>query len=251
MRIPRLYLPAALSVGESVKLTETAFRHAVQALRLKPGARLTLFNGEGGEFSAKLENIEKRRASARIETFTEREVESRLHITLVQAISKGERMDYTLQKAVELGVNRIVPVLSEYSVVNLPDERLQKRREHWQAVVISACEQSGRNRIPAVAGSLALSNWLVDDCGGECLKLLLNPVAKRSLNSLSGSAPERVTLLIGPEGGLSPDEIALAERAGFTGVALGPRILRTETAGVAALAALQILWGDFDRPAGD
>jgi 16S rRNA (uracil1498-N3)-methyltransferase len=209
-----------------------------------------LFNGEGGEFSATLDNIEKRQATAQIEAFVARDVESCLHITLIQAVSKGERMDYTLQKAVELGVNRIVPVFSKYSVVNLSGERRQKRLDHWQGVIISACEQCGRNRIPAVVEPLELTDWLAGKPADEGLNIMLDPAAECTLKTLKDTSAGKVALLIGPEGGLSEDEIALAQQAGFTGIILGPRVLRTETAGVAALAALQMLWGDFDYPAG-
>ena len=244
MRIPRFYLALPLIVGNTVILTDRAFRHAVQVLRLKPGSPIVLFNGAGGEFQATLEHIERRQATARVEAFIDREVESPLSITLIQAISKGERMDYTLQKAVELGVHCIVPVLSERSVVNLPKDRRQKRWQHWQGVLIGACEQCARNRLPILSEPTELTHWLSNDSGSS-LKLLLNPTAENHFNSLVPNTDQPIHLLIGPEGGLSSGEIALAELSGFIGICLGPRVLRTETAGVVALTALQMLWGDL------
>lgn len=245
MRIPRFYLPLPLETGNTVTLKDNAFRHAIQVLRLRSESPVVLFNGQGGEFQATLQQVERRRASVRIEAFIDRETESPLDITLIQAISKGERMDYTLQKAVELGVHHIIPVFSEHSVVNLSAERLQKRRQHWQGVIIGACEQCGRNRLPTLSEPVALKTWL-NSHDKSSLNLLLNPTAESSFKSLLRTTDKPIDLLIGPEGGLSPDEITLAEQTGFTGIRLGPRILRTETAGVVALTALQMLWGDFE-----
>lgn len=224
-------------------MSDAAFNHVVRVLRLKPGAPLILFNGAGGEFRATLKSVERREALAQVDDFVAKEVESSLEIILAQGISKGERMDYTLQKAVELGVYIIVPLFTERSMVNLSRERLGNRLRHWQGVVIGACEQSGRNRLPVVLEPLALPTWLQDE-HKPGLSLVLDPSAEQGLTDLV--SPYRlVTLLIGPEGGLSPEEIALAMVAGFTGVQLGPRVMRTETAGIAALAALQVLWGDL------
>lgn len=244
MRISRFYIPLALNVGETIVLPDSAFRHAIQVLRLKPGARLILFNGAGGEFQAILEQVERRQATALVEAFIPHETESTLAVTLIQAVSKGERMDYTLQKAVELGVHHIVPVISARSVVNLSKERLQKRLSHWQGVIISACEQCGRNRLPTLHEPIALSDYL-SETGNNSLNLLLNPDAERSLKALPPAAGQDIRLLIGPEGGFTGDEIELSEQAGFIGIRLGPRVLRTETAGIVALAALQTLWGDL------
>ena len=243
MRIPRIHLPAPLAVGMTVSLTDNGFNHVVQVLRLKPGAPLILFNGEGGEFSATLDRVERRGAAATIEAFSTREAETPLRVRLVQGISKGERMDYTLQKAVELGVSAILPLLTERSVVNLPRDRLDKRLLHWRGVVSGACEQCGRNRLPPVLEPLEFRTWL-GDSPISGLGLALDPLATQGLRELARPAAA-LTLLIGPEGGLSTAEIALAEAAGFSGIRLGPRVLRTETAAVAALAALQALWGDL------
>jgi 16S rRNA (uracil1498-N3)-methyltransferase len=238
MRVPRIFVPIPLSTDALVTLDGTAANHVTRVLRLKPGAELVLFNGEGGEYPAVLEAA----ATARLGAWRATECESPLTITLVQGISRAERMDYTIQKAVELGVTRIVPVFAGRSVVELRGERLQRRMQHWQGVIIGACEQCGRNRVPALDTAMDLSDWLRTPESSSML-LVLNHRATTAPNSLQ--RPTALTLLIGPEGGLDDSELAQAECAGFIGMRLGPRVLRTETAGVAALAALQTLWGDF------
>jgi 16S rRNA (uracil1498-N3)-methyltransferase len=244
MRIPRIYLPAPLRVGTTVSLGGEAYNHVVRVLRFKPGAPLTLFNGEGGEFSAVLERIDGGEASARIDAYTDREAESPLRVLLVQGIAKRERMDYTLQKSVELGVAAIQPLFSERGVVNLQGERLTRRMKHWRGIVAGACEQSGRNRLPPMYSPQPLSRWLANFHAAG-LKLLCNAHATRRISELTSPELPEITLLIGPEGGLSPREIAVAQSSGFTQVRLGPRVMRTETAGLAALAVLQTLWGDL------
>jgi 16S rRNA (uracil1498-N3)-methyltransferase len=243
MRIPRIYLSVPLYTGTRVTLRETPFHHVVRVLRLKPGAALTLFNGQGGEFRAVLMSVEQRNATVNVEAFVDRETESPLEVLLAQGIAKGERMDYALQKAVELGVNHILPVFTERSVVNLKGERLMRRLHHWRGVVAGACEQSGRNRLPTVLKPMQLCPWLAS-CGRQGVRLVLDPAAEQGLGNLIRPV-DAITLLIGPEGGLSPAEIATSAAAGFTSIRLGPRIMRTETAGIAALAALQVLWGDL------
>lgn len=243
MRIPRFYLPLPLMVGVTVSLSDDAFNHAIRVLRLKPGASLALFNGEGGVFSATLTDISKREAQAQITGMLTGTMESPLRVVLAQGVSRGEKMDYTLQKAVELGVFAIQPLFTERSGVALRGERLDRKIQHWRGIVIGACEQCGRNRLPDVREPLTLTAWL-EQLGKSGLRLLLDPLADHSLRGLEPPM-NGITLLIGPEGGLSPAEIAQAGRAGFTSVRLGPRILRTETAGVAALAAMQALWGDW------
>lgn len=240
MRIPRLFQPGPLDSGRLVELDEAVFVHAVRVLRLKPGALLTLFDGGGGEYDAVLETVERRTATVRLGRFRALDCESPLQITLVQGVSRGERMDYALQKAVELGATAIQPVLCERSPPREPD-RLDKRWRHWQGVVISACEQCGRNRLPALGKTLKLTDWLARSDRPE-QGLMLDPDAATGLAALPrpGGA---LSLLVGPEGGLSRQEIAAA--GDLTGIRLGPRILRTETAGAAALAALQTLWGDL------
>ncbi len=243
MRIPRFYLPDLLSVGMTVSLDDNAFAHAVRVLRLKPNAPLILFNGRGGAFAATLTEIGKRNAAAQITAVLPGEVESSLTIALAQGVSRGDNMDYTVQKAVELGVAVIQPLFTERGGVDLSGERLERKVQHWRGVVIGACEQCGRNQLPELREPLSLAGWL-ERAAEPGLRLLLDPVAESGLRGLEPSSA-LITLLIGPEGGLSPAEISQAQRAGFSGVRLGPRILRTETAGVAALAALQALWGDL------
>ena len=216
----------------------------IRVLRLKPGAHLILFNGAGGEFHAILEYMDKHTATARVEKYVAREAESFLKITLAQSIAKGERMDYSLQKATELGIDSILPLITQRSVVRLSNDQLAKRLLHWQRVVISACEQCGRNRIPGILTPLNYLDWLQIRPQDE-MALVLNPDATKSLSQLSPPTGS-ITLLIGPEGGLTADEISAAKVAGFIDICMGPRILRTETAGVAALAALQTLWGDLN-----
>lgn len=242
MNAPRFYCREALSQGARIELPEPVARHAVRVLRLPPGAAMTLFDGRGGEYPAIIERIEKDRVFAELGAWCDSERESPLAVTLVQAVQAGEKMDFTIQKAVELGVTGIVPVDSRRSVVRLTGERAGKRVAHWQGVAASACEQCGRNQVPLVAPLERLDQWLARPAGGA-LRLMLAPDAPNTLADLA-PAPS-VQLLIGAEGGLDPQEVVAAGHAGFVPVRLGPRVLRTETAGLAALAALQTLWGDF------
>lgn len=242
MNSPRFYCREPLAPGARIDLPEPVARHAVRVLRLPPGASLVLFDGRGGEYDATIERIERDRVVATLGNWRDTERESRLAITLVQALQAGEKMDYTIQKAVELGISGIVPVESRRSVTRLAGERAAKRVAHWQGVVASACEQCGRNRLPLVTPVEPLDHWLARPPEGG-LRLMLAPGAELSLADLAPT--DRVQLLIGAEGGLDPQEIIAARQVGFQAVRLGPRILRTETAGLAALAALQALWGDF------
>lgn len=239
---PRLYCDLALSPGAEIVLPEAAARHAVSVLRLQAGDALNLFNGEGGEYSASIIAVNKRETRARLLEFHATERESPVDITLALGISAGERMDYSLQKATELGVSAIQPLATERSVVKLAGERADKRLQHWQHVVIAACEQCGRNRVPAVAPVQKLFAYLADVDRSKRL-LMLSPDANAPLKRVAPATG--VILLIGAEGGLAPAEYQAAEARGFEPVKLGPRILRTETAPVAALAVLQALWGDL------
>jgi len=238
---PRLYCDLALFAESEITLTEGAARH-VAALRLQSGGALTVFNGLGGEYQASLIDTAKRGTRVRIHEHIAIERESALQITLALGISAGDRMDYSLQKATELGVTAIQPLATERSVVRLAADRAEKRLAHWQNVVIAACEQCGRNRVPQVGPVLALTNYLASVEPGQRL-LMLTPGAALALKQ--GARTTAITLLIGAEGGFGPDERAAAELAGFKPVSLGPRILRTETAPVAAIAVLQTLWGDL------
>jgi 16S rRNA (uracil1498-N3)-methyltransferase len=241
MSAPRFYLDQPLAPGARLTLPPGPARHAVRALRLAVGDAITLFNGRGGEYAARIERIQRDEVAVSVTGFADVECESRLRVMLAQGISSGERMDYTLQKAVELGVAAIQPIAARRSVVKLAGERADKRVAHWQGVVASACEQCGRNQLPPVAAPLTLANWLAD-AGGRLL--FLSPLADARLADLS--APVAMDCLVaGPEGGFEADEIAALHAAGAIPVRLGPRVLRTETAALAALAAMQTLWGDF------
>ncbi|MCG5534762.1 16S rRNA (uracil(1498)-N(3))-methyltransferase [Ectothiorhodospira mobilis] len=246
MRIPRCFLPHTLKPGEEIPLDERAHRHVVQVLRLRPGAPLVLFNGEGGEYEATLCAAGRRDSRVRVERHHPRDTRPALPVTLVQGLAKGDRMDYSLQKATELGVTRIQPVITRRSVTSDDPRRLEKRTAHWRGVVLSACEQSGRNDLPTVAEPMPLARWLEgqDAAAEDSLHIVLSPEAPTGLRGLH-PRPTAVTLLIGPEGGLEEAEIGQAVHTGFTPVRLGPRVLRTETAGVAALAVIQALWGDL------
>lgn len=241
----RFHFEGKLGNGSEVRLHPDAAHHAVRVLRLVVGEPVVLFDGLGGEFEARITRIDRGDVSVKTGAHMDVERESRLHVTLVQGLSSGDRMDITLQKAVELGVAAIQPVATERSVVKLKDERAQRRVEHWQNLVIAACEQCGRNRVPEVAAVLGLPEWLAQiemPTPQNEGRLLLSPGAAQSLKELAPMT--RMTLLVGPEGGLSP-ETQLAQSRGFQPVRLGPRILRTETAALATLSAIQALWGDF------
>ena len=243
MNLPRFYCREALAPGAHVELPAPVARHAVRVLRLPPGAPMILFDGRGGEYLAHIQRIERDHVVAELGAWSDVECESRLSVTLVQAVQAGDKMDYTIQKAVELGVKDIVPVDSRRSVIRLSGERAGKRVAHWQGVVASACEQCGRNQVPNVAPLEKLENWLARPVPPNTLRLMLAPEAEETL---AGIVPTgKVQLLIGAEGGLDPQEMIAAKQAGFQAVSLGPRVLRTETAGLAALAAMQALWGDF------
>lgn len=243
MANPRIYQPSSFQLDETFALSEDAFGHVIRVLRLKDGEQITFFNGQDlQEFSATLTNVSKKKADALITEITSIENESPLNIHLGQGISRGDRMDFTLQKSVELGVNSITPLFTERCGVKLTGERLAKKREQWQKIVISACEQSGRCTVPLVNEPIWLDEWLQQPT--EALKLNLHPKAAHSIMSLP-SESQRVRLLIGPEGGLSDQEIARANEHSFNDVLLGPRVLRTETAALTAITALQCRYGDL------
>ncbi len=243
MRLTRVHLAGPLAAGTEVTLPEAAARHVTRVLRLRPGAALQLFDGSGADFSAQITEVAGPRVRARILERIDGLPESPLAVTLVQAVSRGERMDWTLQKATELGVRRIQPVLSARSVVRLDGQQGERRLRHWQAVVASACEQCGRSVLPVVEAPLDLPRYL-EAPRGAGRRLVLAPDGPASIGGLAAGL-DRVELLIGPEGGLDAAEVAAAGRAGFERVRLGPRVLRTETAGIAALAVLQALAGDL------
>ena len=240
--MPRFYLSEVLSAGRAVSLPDNVVRH-LHVLRLKPDEEIVLFNGDGKAYPARLGVLEKRRATAEILREEEADNESPLNITLVQAVSSGERMDFTLQKSVELGVDEIRPVLSERCVVRLDGERAAKRVARWQEIVVSACEQSGRNTVPQVLPLVSYQEAL-RQMPSEKTKLLMSVRNAQKLNRITPSS-DGLIFMVGPEGGWTEREEQQAFGAGFQAVTLGPRVLRTETASLAAIAAMQTLWGDF------
>ncbi|MDJ0738917.1 MAG: 16S rRNA (uracil(1498)-N(3))-methyltransferase [Gammaproteobacteria bacterium] len=240
MRIPRVYVDQSLHRGATLSLDGRPGHYITQVLRLRVGQALTLFDGSGSDYHATVTHASRRECRVAVGELAATEAPGRLHVHLGIGVSRGERMDFAIQKAVELGVAAITPLFTERCVVRLTGERLQQRVLHWRGVVISACEQSGRSRVPPLATPTGLGDWLAAHPGG----LVLQHRAGATLAALP--PPETpLPLLIGPEGGLTDDEAGQACAAGFTAVRLGPRIMRTETAPLAALAAIQALWGDF------
>ncbi|MBP0599167.1 16S rRNA (uracil(1498)-N(3))-methyltransferase [Herbaspirillum sp. LeCh32-8] len=241
--MPRFFCPQALSVGSALALPEHIAHH-VQVLRMQPGDNLTLFNGEGGEYTATLSTVEKKRAHAEVKTFSPREAELPYALTLAQALPEGSKMDWIVEKAVELGATAIQPLAAQRCVVRLAGERAEKKQAHWQGIVQAAAEQCGRNRLPHLGDLSDFKRWV----GQSDLhrRILLSP---RGEQALSGWArhhpPQAVTLMIGPEGGFNPDEEELACAQGALMLTMGPRVLRTETAGMAALTTLNAIWGEM------
>jgi len=243
MRLTRVYVDEPLASGAQIRLGESAAGHVVRVLRLRSGDVLTLFNGRGGEYAASIDKLHGGEVTLSVGEHRPIERESPFPLTLAQGVSRGERMDLVVQKATELGVARLVPVLTERSVVRLDTEQADRKSSHWRAIVTAACEQCGRNRLPEVALPAQLREFLRQSAG-DGVRLLLSPEATRRIEDAPRSATG-VTVLIGPEGGLSEAEQEDALAAGFTAVNLGPRVLRTETAAIAALTLLQRAFGDL------
>ncbi|PLZ03347.1 16S rRNA (uracil(1498)-N(3))-methyltransferase [Burkholderia sp. WAC0059] len=246
--MPRFFVDAPLEPGDLVTLPDEVARH-VQVLRLQPGDTLALFNGTGGEHGAEVVELERRHASVRIGERRDVEAEPPYRLTLAQGIAGGDKMDWLIEKAVELGVARFAPLATARSVVRLSGERALRRQSHWQRIVRAACEQCGRNRLPDVEPAREIDAWLdalPPAPDGDQLRIVLSPRASRPFAALPADPPAGdVLLLIGPEGGLSPEEETAAGARGFVAVELGPRVLRTETAGIAVLAALAARWGGW------
>ncbi|WBA84150.1 16S rRNA (uracil(1498)-N(3))-methyltransferase [Endozoicomonas sp. GU-1] len=241
MRNPRIYSAQPLQADSAIELFENAANHVGRVLRMRPAEPLVLFNGQGGAWQGTVESVSKKSVTVYLESFIEGNAQSPLTIELGQTLSRGERMDYAIQKATEAGVTAITPLWSERCEVKLNAERLDKRVKHWQQVAISACEQCGRNIVPTIHTPVKLEDWLTTRATE--LNFVLH---HRTREKLSGFAqPESVSLLIGPEGGLTAQEIELAEDHRFNPLALGPRVLRTETAPVVAITLMQYLWGDY------
>lgn len=243
MRVARVHVPPPLVQGSKVTLPDSVAYHLTKVLRMRAGALVIVFDGIGNEHYAEILALDSKQVTIRIEEAIRGDTESPLQITLVQGVSRAERMDWTLQKATELGVHAIAPVITSRSVVRLDDRQANKKLEHWQAIVVSACEQSGRRVIPTVQAPVRLHDYF-SKTNPDNLKLVLDPEATITLTNQPRPLKD-VELLIGPEGGLDDDELQAAVAAGFTPVRLGPRILRTETASVVALSVMQALWGDL------
>lgn len=241
---PRLFIHGNLTSDSELPMGAEQTHYLGRVLRLRTGDRLTVFNGEGGEFDATITSIARNSSVLLINKKIDTTTESPLKVHLVQAVSRGERMDFVVQKATELGVKRISPVLTEHGVVKLDVRRAIRRRDHWQKIAESACEQSGRTRPPLVDTPMSLKTWFGSKTRDSDIDLILRPAARTSLVSIPAPAT-KVCLLIGPEGGFSGSEHEDADVAGCTPVTLGPRTLRTETAAVAAITIVQSMWGDM------
>ncbi|GIU21212.1 16S rRNA (uracil(1498)-N(3))-methyltransferase [Shewanella schlegeliana] len=242
MRVPRIYQESSLTIGQSVALDDEAAGHVGRVLRMSVGEQVSLFNGDGNDYLAEIVSASKKNVEVKVLTCEANNSESPLNLHLGQVISRGDRMDFTIQKSVELGVNTITPLFSERCGVKLSGERLEKKIQQWQKIVISACEQSGRSVVPVVRPAMQLADWCAE--ASDAVKLNLHPRASHGVNGLT-LPNNRVRLVIGPEGGLSAPEIAMTEEHQFTDVLLGPRVLRTETAALTTISALQLKFGDI------
>lgn len=242
--IPRVYVSQALQPGATLQLEDGAAHHLLRVLRIQPNAPLVLFNGEGGEYTARVITASRQSLEVAIDQHQQADRESSLQLTLLQGIARGDHMDYCISKAVELGVTQIQPLRLARSQ-GMPVDRLAKKQAHWQAIAQSAAEQSGRTLLPQVAGATTLPSWLQASQHFD-IRLLLHPGTSESLRQLPQA--RTIALLVGPEGGLDQAEVDMAVAAGFTTVSLGPRILRTETAAIAALTLLQAQCGDLLKP---
>lgn len=241
MRIPRIYHHGAIALNHELALDDDAANHVGRVLRMPVDSELLLFNGDGFNYPARISSSDKKRVNVVATAQIENPVESPVKIHLGQGISRGDRMDFAIQKAVELGVTEITPLFTERCGVKLDGERLAKRNEQWQKIAISACEQSGRSVVPIVHPAISLDTWLRQST--KELKLTLHPWAKDTIKTLIPN--HNIRLVIGPEGGFSEQEMTQTSAAGFIGIQLGPRVLRTETAALTAISALQLQFGDL------
>ena len=241
MRIPRVYIRNSLAANSSIELDEAASHYLAKVLRMQAGRELILFNGEGGEYAAQITQVTKKSLSVALGEYTAINRESPLQLELAIGISRGERFDYVLQKATELGVSKITPLITERTEVKVSGDRQEKLQERWQQIIISACEQCQRNILPQLSEPQKIEDWL-DTCQAE-LRFVLHH--RNSQKLPADKSPQSVALLVGPEGGLSESEIELAKDKEFAPLTLGPRVLRTETAPVTAISLAQYLWGDF------
>lgn len=239
----RIYQTGSFQPHKTIRLDDNASHHLARVLRANTGDTLTLFNGDGHEYSAIITHIDKKGVDVEIQTISSYDIESPIAIFLAQGIARGEKMDFIVQKAVELGVNKIYPLITERCNVRLEGEREEKKLQHWQSIVISACEQSGRNRIPEIYAPQKFGTWLEEIRADTCF--ILSPHVSDKLPPKKLITHTSIALLIGPEGGFSDHEMSHAIKKGFQPLNLGPRVLRTETATIAALSALQVKYGDF------
>ncbi|HTB87351.1 MAG TPA: 16S rRNA (uracil(1498)-N(3))-methyltransferase [Steroidobacteraceae bacterium] len=259
MRLTRIFVEGELQSGSIVDLPRETGAHLVKVLRARSGDEVVLFNGDGREFTGAVEKVQGSRVSASIGAARNMDRESPFQLTLVQCVPRGDRMDFIVQKATELGIVRIIPVLSQRSVVRLDESQSVSKQVHWRAVAVSACEQCGRNRLPSVAAPQPLLNYLgAPPPANESLRLVLEPEharrTERGAHSLDIASPQSVShaeIAIGPEGGFAPEELEAFDLSSFSRVSLGPRVLRTETAAIAAIVVLQARFGDMSAVSDD
>jgi len=244
MRISRLFVGQPLVEQELLLLEAESAHYLRNVLRLKKGFQLTIFNAEGGEYSATVEHISRKEVSLKIGQWRDVNLESPLSIELGLSVSRGERMDVAIQKATELGVRTITPVLTQHCVVKLNEERRLQRHQHWQSIIYRACEQCGRNIPPILNLPLNLDVWLKEERLPEC-KIIFEPGMSQTLKTFNQPRDDTVAVLVGPEGGFSEQEVVAARKTGFSPLGFGPRIVRNETAAMASVAAMQVLWGDM------
>ena len=244
MATPRIHCDVRLGPGAQFPLSADAAQHVSKALRLKAGDGLVVFDGRGGEYEACIQRVDRGNVDVKVGAFRDVEREAAFRVGLVQGLPEADKMDWIIQKAVELGVAYVQPLVCDRSVVRLSGERAERRKSHWQRVAVAACEQSGRNRIPEVRETLSFQNWLA--APSDAPRWMFSP-GGAPLAARAEAPPDGLELLVGPEGGLSEREAELAASRGCERVGLGPRVLRTETAPIAALAAMHALWGDFRR----
>ncbi|MCW8091752.1 16S rRNA (uracil(1498)-N(3))-methyltransferase [Alteromonas sp. ASW11-130] len=242
MRIPRIFHPQPIVIDTEFELTAEATHHIANVLRLKPGHPIVLFNGDGNEYSAELISVAKRQVIVEADACLSLSKESPLYLHLGQGISKGDRMEMVLQKAVELGVTEITPLITERCTVKLDEKRWEKKQQQWHKIIYGACEQSGRNTLPKLNAPTGLSQWLAKSTKAQ--RVTLSPTARDPITKLAYHS-HGYQLLIGPEGGLSENEVHQAQESGYLTVSMGPRVLRTETAALTSLSILQALHGDF------
>ncbi|WP_421418839.1 16S rRNA (uracil(1498)-N(3))-methyltransferase [Pseudoalteromonas lipolytica] len=242
MRVPHIYQPSVITLDNLVPLDEDAAGHIGRVLRMKVGEQVSIFNGEGGEYLSEIIEVSKKNVVVQPLKFIDHDVESPLKIHLGQGVSRGDKMDFTIQKSVELGITEITPIFSQRCGVKLSGERLAKKHQQWQKIAIAAAEQSGRNFVPVVHPPIDIKEWL--EQSSDAIKLTLHPRAEHSIKTIQVPS-SGVRFLVGPEGGFTDEELEIAKQQAFVDIRLGPRVLRTETAALTVLSALQLQFGDL------